>query len=96
MSRLTRIDILSGEYSCYDPVTNVWFGGELADKVGRYEDLGEPEELAKVVRCNTCIQFRKYPFADDGLCLLQTSEVEPLYYCAKGQVREAASIEQAT
>lgn len=89
MSRLTfKKDHEEGRNTGYGKVSRFENFDAITDMLGHYEDLGELEDLAKVIRCKNCIQFRKYPFADCGICLMQNSEVEPIYYCAKGKTKE--------
>ena len=83
MSRLTIPGAEKGKY-------NVAYAGngKVIDKLGRYEDLGKPNELVKVVRCRECAEYE----ADDskkGVCESHNRIVYATEYCSRGRKKEA-------
>lgn len=60
---------------------------EIAQKLGRYEDIGEPDELVKVVRCGECAQYQETMYPSRGECEI-AGDVYPNDFCSYGRKKE--------
>lgn len=56
------------------------------EKLRKYENLGEPEELVKVVRCKDCKHY------DDDICRKSSWFTLPDYYCFHGRKKEEPNV----
>ena len=63
----------------------------IIDELARYEDIGKPEELGKVVRCKDCESYFVIS-GEDGkkslICVRTNTSPEPDFYCGWGEILE--------
>lgn len=61
------------------------------EKLRKYEDLGEPEELAKVVRCGECEHYRIHKDLTSGSCIYINVSIWSNHFCSYGRKKEGAN-----
>lgn len=65
------------------------YNGNVANKLAQYENLGDPEDLAPVVRCKDCVNFKQGKI--HGSCDIhcngvgEEEVVKKDFFCAYGE-----------
>ena len=87
MSRMMTVKVGNDYFTTGACGLNTWTNvlkNRLVERLGRYEELGEPEELVKVVRCKNCVDY--------GECEFYNGITYPEAYCANGCEKKADNV----